>query len=166
MTARTATPSPALSPGARKVEEAARGLCLDIEVREMAASTRTAEEAASACGCSLAQIVKSLVFIGSASGQPYLVLVSGANRLDEARAPSLFGEALRRATANEVRALTGYAIGGVPPFGHATCLSAFMDEDLFGFDTIWAAGGTPSSMFAVAPHALAAATGASRVRVT
>jgi prolyl-tRNA editing enzyme YbaK/EbsC (Cys-tRNA(Pro) deacylase) len=165
MTARTATPSPALSAGARKVEEAARALGLDIEVREMAASTRTAEEAASACGCSLAQIVKSLVFIGSASGQPCLVLVSGANRLDEARAPALFGEALRRAQADEVRALTGYAIGGVPPFGHATRLRAFMDEDLFGFDTIWAAGGTPRSMFAITPHALAAATGAGRVRV-
>ena len=106
-----------LPASARKVQDVARGLGLDIAVREMAESTRTAEQAAAACGVTVGQIVKSLVFLGE-SGRPCLLLVSGANRVNENNVARHLGEKLRRPDADAVRALTGYAIGGIPPFGH------------------------------------------------
>ena len=96
----------------------------------MTAPTRTAEEAASACGVTVGQIVKSLVFSGADSGKPYLLLVSGANRVNEKGVAAHLGEKLKRPDADAVRALTGYAIGGIPPFGHATPLATYMDRDL------------------------------------
>ncbi len=149
-----------LPPAARRVAEAARAAGLPIQIRVMAHSTRTAEEAAAACGCDVAQIVKSLVFRGAASGKPYLLLVSGANRVDEARAALTLGEALTRPDARYVRETTGYAIGGIPPLGHAAPLAVYMDEALLGFEVVWAAAGTPLAVFAAAPRALLAATGA------
>ncbi|MBK9082263.1 MAG: YbaK/EbsC family protein [Rhizobiales bacterium] len=149
-----------LPPAARRVAEAARAAGLPIAIRVMAQSTRTAQEAAAACGCDVAQIVKSLLFRGADSGRPYLLLVSGANRVDEARAAATIGEALTRPDARFVRETTGYAIGGVPPLGHAAPLAVYMDEALLGFDTVWAAAGTPLAVFAAAPRALLAATGA------
>ena len=119
-----------LAPSAARVQAAAERLGLTIAVREMPASTRTAEEAAVACGCDLAQIVKSLVFAGRDSGRPYLLLVSGKNRVDEARVAAVVGEPLTRPKADAVRAWTGYAIGGIPPFGHDAELPTFVDEDL------------------------------------
>ncbi|HEX8663563.1 MAG TPA: YbaK/EbsC family protein [Beijerinckiaceae bacterium] len=154
-----------LPPSALKVQEAAGRLGLAIAVRAMPQSTRTAEEAAAACGCGVAQIVKSLVFAGKSSGAPYLFLVSGKNRVDEKGVAAAVGEALTRPDAQKVRDWTGFAIGGIPPFGHAAAMPVFVDEDLLAYDTVWAAAGTPSAVFAVEPKALAQAIGAKVIRV-
>ncbi len=153
-------PKNELAPAAARVAAAARDLGLTIEVVAMPASTRTAEEAAAACGCAVAEIVKSLVFRGRISKRPYLLLVAGSNRVDETAVAASIGEALARAPADDVRAITGYAIGGIPPFGHATPLAVFVDADLLGHARVWAAAGTPHAVFAVDPQALAAAVGA------
>ena len=155
-----------LSASARKVADAARAVGLAVTVVERAESTRTAEEAAAACGCGVAQIVKSLVFRGATSGKPYLMLVSGTNRLNEKGVASVLGESLTRPDAAYVREVTGYAIGGIPPLGHATPMQVFIDRDLLGFDVVWAAAGTPRAVFAVAPGALADAIGARIITVT
>ena len=149
-----------LQPSARRVQEAARALGLDIAVREMAESTRTAEEAAAACGVSAGQIVKSLVFTGATSGKPYLLLVSGTNRVNEKGVARHLGEKLERPGAEAVRALTGFAIGGIPPFGHATPLATYIDADLLQYDVVWAAAGTPKAVFRVEPAKLRDAAGA------
>jgi prolyl-tRNA editing enzyme YbaK/EbsC (Cys-tRNA(Pro) deacylase) len=160
-------PKPAVvAPSAVKVQEAADRLGLAITVREMAQSTRTAEEAAAACGCDVAQIVKSLVFAGKASGRPYLLLVSGRNRVNERAVASLIGDALLRPDAETVREWTGFAIGGIPPFGHAMPLPTFVDEDLLAHAIVWAAAGTPSAVFSVDPKALARAVDGKVIRIT
>ncbi len=148
-----------LSPSAQRVQEALKGRGFPhLQVTELPASTRTAEEAAKAVGAGVGQIVKSLVFMGE--GGAYLFLVSGKNRLDPKKAEALVGGSLRRATPEEVRALTGYAIGGVPPVGHNTPLPAFLDRDLLAYPRVWAAGGTPKALFALTPEELLALTGA------
>lgn len=155
-----------LPEAALRVVKAAVAAGLPIDVRVMPASTRTAEEAAAACGCTVAQIVKSLIFKGKTSGRPCLLLVSGKNRVNEAALALLLGEPVQRPDADFVRAATGFAIGGIPPLGHATPLVPWLDQDLLQFGTVWAAAGTPSAVFAVDPKALAAATGARVIPVT
>jgi len=140
-----------------RVTQAAIDAGLAIEVKRMGASTRTAEEAAAQCGCGVAQIVKSLVFQGEASGRLYLFLVSGVNQLDLARAAALAGEALKRADPRHVRDETGFAIGGVSPIGHRIEIPAYADETLLGFDRVWAAAGAHDAVFAAEPKALMAA---------
>jgi len=149
------------STSAQRVVEAARAAGLEIEVREFPEGTRTAEDAARAIGVGVGQIVKSLVFI--ADGHPVLCLVSGLNRVDGARLAVVTGASnVRRAAADEVERATGFAIGGVPPFGHAqrpstsprAGLPVYCDRDLLAFDIVWAAAGTPSAVFSVQPQAL------------
>ena len=123
-----------------------------IAVKEFPEGTRTAAEAARAVGCELGQIVKSLVFV--AGGRPVVALVSGANRLDERRLARVAGEPVLKADAETARTATGYAIGGVPPFGHATEAPVFMDRDLLGHAEVWAAAGRPDSVFEIAPDRL------------
>ncbi|MEC5292535.1 YbaK/EbsC family protein [Aurantimonas sp. C2-6-R+9] len=147
-----------------RVEADAEGL--KIAVVETAKSARSAEEAAKAVGASVGQIVKSLVFKGTATGQAYLLLVSGANRVDEASMATHFGEALERPDADFVRQATGFAIGGVSPLGASRKLATLMDEDLFQHATVWAAAGTPRHVFEVVPLQLRSATGATVGRVT
>ncbi len=149
-----------------RVRAAAEAAGLAIEIREMPQSTRTAAEAAAACGTSVAQIVKSLIFRKATSGEPILILVSGRNRVDEQAVRAAIGDTLQRVDADQVRALTGFAIGGVAPLGSLTPLPTFMDSELLGFDVVWAAAGAPSAVFAVAPAALASATGASIIPVS
>jgi len=124
----------------------------EFEVRRFPEGTRTAEDAAGAIGCSLGQIVKSLVFL--AAGRPVVALVSGANRLDTARLGGLAGDPVVKADAETMRVATGYAIGGVPPFGHAQPLAIYVDRDLLGYAVVWAAAGRPDSVFAVTPERL------------
>ena len=139
--------------------ERARDLGLDLEVHEFPAGTRTAADAAEAIGCDVAQIVKSLVFI--ADGGPVLALTSGANRVDEeALAEALDATAVRKADAQEVRDATGYAIGGTPPFGHDTPIRIVCDDDLLRYEQVWAAAGTPSSVFPLDTDTLLASTAA------
>ncbi|MBI4260276.1 MAG: YbaK/EbsC family protein [Actinobacteria bacterium] len=133
--------------------EAARARGLEPEVRRFPEGTRTAVDAARAVGCDVAQIVKSMVFV--ADGRPFVAFTSGANRADTERLRAILGAAeVRRATAEEVREATGFAIGGTPPVGHREVLRVLMDEDLLRFDVVWAAAGTPDSVFPVAPDAL------------
>ncbi|HXE69918.1 MAG TPA: YbaK/EbsC family protein [Hyphomicrobiaceae bacterium] len=155
-----------LKPAAQRVQDALRDKGLDAQVRHMPQATRSAEEAAAACGCSVGQIVKSLVFRGAVSGTPYLLLVSGANRVNQADIAQVIGEALRRPDANDVRDITGFAIGGIPPLGHNTPLATYMDAALLDYALVWAAAGTPDAVFPIAPQRLAAAAGASIISVT
>lgn len=147
-------------PGAEeRVAAAATAAGLEIEIRRFPEGTRTAADAAAAVGCDVAQIVKSLVFL--ADGRPVVALVSGANRLDPSRlATALGAQSVERADGNAVRAATGYAIGGVPPFGHVRPLTVLMDRALLQYDVLWAAAGRPDAVFAVAPADLARAAGA------
>lgn len=152
-----------MSKSVRRVERAAAELGLDIAIQRMGASTRTAEEAASACGCAVGQIVKSLIFRGRSSGALVLLLVSGANRVDADLAAGAAGEPLARADAAEVRARTGFAIGGVAPIGHLEAPRILLDRDLMDWPRLWAAGGAPDAVFEITPADLARATGAEAV---
>ena len=149
-----------MSKSVRRVECAAEELGLDIHVRRMGESTRTAEDAARACGCDVAQIVKSLIFKGGDSGDLILLLVSGVNQVDMDAASHATGEPLVRADAAEVRTRTGFAIGGVSPIGHLEAPRIWIDETLLDYPTVWAAAGAPDAVFEIAPDALRAATGA------
>ena len=143
--------------GPERVAAAAEALGLDIEVVRMSASTRTADEAAAACGCTAAQIVKSLVF-QRPDGAFRLVLIPGDRRLDADAAEAATGTRLSRADPRAVRAATGYAIGAIPPIGHATELPVLMDRRLMAHNSVWAAAGAPDAVFAVEPGALHRAT--------
>ena len=154
-----------LPSNAQRVAETARELGLSPEIVTMANSTRTAEEAAAASRCDVGQIVKSLVFRGATSGTPYLLLVSGKNRVNEREAAKVIGEALARPDAAYVRATTGYAIGGIPPFGHDIALRTFIDADLLDYADVWAAAGTPHCVMRLNPRDLQAKTGAVTIYV-
>lgn len=146
-------------PNADRVAAAARDRGLEVEVREFPDGTRTAADAASAIGVEVGQIVKSLVF--SVDDEVVIALVSGPNRLDEAKlADAAGGHQVGRVGADAVRVATGYPIGGVPPLGHAEALRTFCDADLLGYEVVWAAAGTPRHVFSVEPGALVDATGA------
>lgn len=148
-----------------RVRIAAEAVGLTMEIREMPQSTRTAEEAAAACGTTVAQIVKSLVFRKANSREPVLLLVSGKNRVDEKAVKTAIGDTLERIDANAVRDLTGFSIGGVAPLGSLTPLATYMDADLMAFDIVWAAAGAPTAVFKVEPGVLAGVTGASIIKV-
>jgi len=143
-----------LSPSAQKVQDILAAGGFDCKVIEFVDSTRTSAEAAERVGCSLGQIVKSLIFQGAVSGKPILVLTSGANRVNEALVSQYAGEAIRRADPDFVRQATGFAIGGVPPLGHASPMETYLDEDLLQYPSLWAAGGAPSAVFELTPAEL------------
>ncbi|HEX6385184.1 MAG TPA: YbaK/EbsC family protein [Anaerolineae bacterium] len=148
-----------MHPSAQKVAEAVRELGLDTKIVEFEQKTRSAEEAAAAIGCEVAQIVKSLCFV--VGEQLVMALVSGVNQLDERKVAALPGvgrKKVRRAHADTVKAATGFSIGGVPPFGHATLLPVYIDEDLMHFDVVWAAAGTPFAVLAITPDDLVRAS--------
>lgn len=132
----------------------------DVEVRRFPEGTKTAEDAARAIGCDVAQIVKSLVFMAD-DGSPVLALTSGANRVDTDRlAPIAGARSVRRANPEEARAATGFAVGGTPPFGHPDPIRTFLDRDLLAHDEVWAAAGTPDAVFRTDPSELERVTGA------
>jgi Cys-tRNA(Pro) deacylase len=148
---------PQYVPATARVVEAAARSGIELQVVSFEQSTHTAEEAAAAVGAELGQIVKSLVFVApaQAGAEACLALVSGVNTVDLARLAAVLGEPrLRRARAQEVRQLTGFSIGGVPPFGHARRLRTVMDPELGRFETVWAAAGTANAVFALAPETL------------
>jgi prolyl-tRNA editing enzyme YbaK/EbsC (Cys-tRNA(Pro) deacylase) len=151
--------SSSLKASARRVQEALAAQGFAFDVRVFPDSTRTSAEAAAAIGCSVAQIAKSLVFRGAESGNAVLIIASGANRVDPAKAEALLGEAIKRADADFVREATGFAIGGVPPLGHDRPLVTLIDEDLLAFEEIWAAAGTPNAVFRLSPTDLSDLTG-------
>ena len=142
-----------MHPNVQRVAAAGAAMGVEVTAREFPEGTRTAEDAARAIGCELVQIVKSLVFM--LDGELVLALVAGTNRLDETRlAAALDGTAVGRADAAVVKTATGYAIGGVPPFGHASPLRTVVDEDLLALDEVWAAAGTPHHVFPLPPAEL------------
>jgi Cys-tRNA(Pro) deacylase len=149
-----------MHPSARKVANEAQQLGLNLEIVEFQQTTRSAQDAADAIGCQLAQIVKSLLFL--VGGQPVMALMSGTNRLDEHKLAALRGvgrRKVKRADADATRAATGFSIGGVPPFGHISKLPVYVDEDLTRFRVVWAAAGTPFAVFAISPDELVRASG-------
>ena len=149
-----------MHPSAQKVADAAQALGLDVEIVEFEQTTRSAQDAAEAIGCQVAQIVKSLLFV--VDGQPVMALVSGANRLDERKLAALRGvgrKKVKRADADTAKAATGFSIGGGPPFGHKSSLPIYVDQDLTRFEVVWAAAGTPFAVFAITPDALMRASG-------
>ena len=127
---------------------------LELKVIELPDSTRTAQEAAKAIGCTVGQIAKSLIFKGKTSQNPILIIASGPNRVNENAIKEYAGEELVKADARFVLEQTGFAIGGIPPVGHKTPIITFIDEDLMLYDEIWAAAGTPNAVFKLTPEIL------------
>ena len=154
-----------MSRSSARVAEELNRLGAASEVRHMPDSTRTAPEAAAAVGCDVAQIVKSLIFRSVAGDEAILVMVSGADRVDESRLAGVVGDQVERATAEFVRARTGFAIGGVPPVGHSGPVATYLDEHLLDHDLVWAAAGTPNAVFSIKPAELARITSAKVVAV-
>jgi Cys-tRNA(Pro) deacylase len=141
-----------------RVQHALNAFGVAAEISEFPQGTRTAQDAARAIGTTLGQIVKSLVFV--ADGRPLLVLASGSNRVDLKKLAVAAGaKSVDRAEAGVVREATGFAIGGVPPVGHATPLEVFVDRDLLQYEVVYAAAGTPTAIFPIAPGDLVRITG-------
>jgi prolyl-tRNA editing enzyme YbaK/EbsC (Cys-tRNA(Pro) deacylase) len=136
---------------AEKLQQRLHDLGLDVEIRELSDSTRTAQEAADAVGAELGQIVKSLVFVDGEGA--VLCLCAGDRRVDTAK----LGEDVRQAKPDEVREATGFSVGGVPPLGHDAPVRTVVDDSLRRFDTLWCAGGTPHAVFPVDTDRLLAA---------
>ena len=154
-----------LSPSAQKIQNVLNALGYTFTVLESEVHSRTAQQAADRVGCKLGQITKSLIFKGLASGKPILVLTSGENRVDEMLLSQYVGEPIGRADPDFVRTVTGFAIGGIPPVGHAQTMQSYMDQDLLQYETVWAAAGTPNSLFELPPAALQEMTTAIVVKV-
>lgn len=153
-----------MHPNVDRVSAAARASGLEISVTRFPEGTRTAEDAARAIGCSVAQIVKSLVFM--ADDRPVVALLSGTDRLDTDRLAAELGAAsVRRANGVEARDATGFPIGGVPPLGYLQPLTVLLDAGLLEHDEVWAAAGLPDAVFPVAPADLGRAAGARTVRI-
>lgn len=155
-----------LTPAEQRVSNslAAHRLAARVIVLERLATT--AQMAADALGVEVGRIVKSLVFRGAETGAPYLILVSGANRVHEKRVGRLIGEKLERSDADFVKLHTGFSIGGVSPYGHPAPLRTYIDEALFGYSTVWAAAGHPRSVFEIVATDLELTTGGHRIDVT
>ena len=153
------------SPSTSRVLEVLRRMGYDVSILEFREPTRTAEEAARRAGCSIGQIVKSLVFRGAATGKAVLVLTSGANRVDEESMAVHIGEAIKRADPEFVLSATGFAIGGVPPVGHTQTIESYLDEDLLQFESVWASAGAENAIFSISPSSLRSMTNARVVRV-
>lgn len=151
---------PASHPTALRIQQLLRQANLGGDVVEFERPTRTSAEAAAAIGCSVAEIAKSVVFRIAGSDEALVVVTSGDNRVSQPKAEGLIGAALGRADAEFVRQSTGHAIGGVSPLGFERPVRMLLDEDLQRFDRVWAAAGTPFSVFPLTPAELAALTGA------
>src|SRR5262245_56555454 len=153
----------AMKAATQRVVESLRAASVEAAVTEFSESTRTAEEAAMAVGATVGQIVKSLVFL--AGERPILVLVSGAHRADPTKLAQAAGAPISRASAEVVRTVTGYSIGGVPPLGHTQHLPTYLDQALQQYETVWASAGTPNAVFPIAPAELLRITGASVIEL-
>lgn len=136
-----------LSKSAQSVQDVLAEKGMKFKVVELSASTRTANDAAAALGCEVAQIVKSLIFRTQETNKPILILASGINRVNEKMIEAQMGEKIVKADADFAREVTGFAIGGVPPVGHKQHLETFIDGDLFQYEELWAAAGTPNAVF-------------------
>ena len=156
---------PGLPASAQRVQDRLAELGFANRVVEMPETTRSAADAAVACGCQVAQIAKSIIFRAGASNRAVLVMASGVNRVDEAKVAAALGETLAKADADFVRASTGFAIGGVAPVGHSEAPAIFIDRDLMGLASIWAAAGTPRAVFQLTPDELVRMTGGAVIEI-
>lgn len=156
---------PATHPTALRVAGLLEAAGVRTQVVEFDQPTRTSAEAAVAIGCAVSEIAKSVVFRGLESGEAVVVVASGSRRVSEGKVAALIGEKIARADAEFVRERTGYAIGGVAPVGLAPPVRILLDQELRAFTTIWAAAGTPFSVFPLAPGELSSLTGANWVDV-
>jgi len=154
-----------LKKSAERVQSILNEFGYELNVVEFPDSTRTSQEAANAIGCTIGQIAKSLIFKGKTSQKPILVIASGANRVNEKAVKEYIGEKLEKADAEFVLENTGFVIGGVPPVGHKTPITTFIDEDLMQYDEIWAAAGTPNAVFKLTPKILVEITKGSVIKV-
>jgi len=154
----------ALSKNSQRVQQALEQHGLGLEVVELDASTRTAQEAAQAVGCELGQIVKSLVFRSGKNA--LLFLVSGSNQLNIARVSAYLGIPIEKADADFARQASGYPIGGVPPLAHDVPLQTYIDQSLLDYEFVWAAAGTPHSVFKLESRLLQMLTGGLIIEVT
>ena len=148
-----------LEKSAQRVQDFLSANGYECSVKELSGSTRTAQDAAEAVGCTVGQIAKSLIFKNKKSGDPVLVIASGANRVDVKKIKRATGIELGRADGTYVKELVGYAIGGVPPVGHTVPLRTILDPDLKNYEQIWAAAGTPHALFRLDPAKLDSMTG-------
>ena len=148
------------SPAVARVAAAVRASGIDSGIVERPGAARTAKLAADFLGCEVGQIANSLVFRAGRSNTPILVMSSGARRVDTAKLEAIVGEPIAKADADFVRAATGYPIGGVAPVGHPVAVTLLLDADLRRCARVWAAGGTPHTVFAIAPEDLQRATSA------
>ena len=155
-----------LPSSAARVQESLKAFGLSVDVVHMPGTTRTAKEAAETIGCTVAQIAKSLIFRGTKTGKAVLVVASGTNRVNEKQIQELSGEVLERATPDFVRSVTGYVIGGVPPLGFPAPIETWIDEDLLKHSEVWAAAGTPFSVFRLPPELLPKVTAGRVVQIT
>ncbi|MBR41609.1 MAG: prolyl-tRNA editing protein [Acidiferrobacter sp.] len=144
----------------RKAKKVQETLGPDFTVLEFDQPTASAAQAAEAIGCAIGQIAKSLVF-ADGEGGPVLVIASGASQVDEAKVSQILGTRIHRADAGFVKRATGFSIGGVPPVGHPSQLTVVLDQTLQDFQEIWAAGGTPTSVFCLTPSQLVSITNGS-----
>lgn len=155
-----------LSKNAKAIQDALLKEGLTIEVLELSSSTRTAHDAALSIGCEVDQIVKSLLFRSEKTNRPVLILASGINRVNEKKFEKLIGEKIVKADADFTRAITGFAIGGIPPIGHKQIIdNIFIDEDLMTFEKLWAAAGMPNAVFSLHPGELVNLTGGKIVSI-
>ncbi|MGB3314028.1 MAG: YbaK/EbsC family protein [Albidovulum sp.] len=148
-----------MSKSLKRVRAALEEAGLAPRILEMTTETRTAMQAAEAAGCSLDQIAKSIIFRGEVTGHVVLFLTAGGNRVDPDKASAVAGQPLGKADAGQIRAETGFAIGGVAPLGHLSPITCYFDARLLDFDVVWAAAGTPRHIFAVDPRTLLTITG-------
>lgn len=155
-----------LPASAQRVQDTLRALGYACQVQELPASTRSAVEAAQAVSCDVAQIAKSLIFRRKQTHTPVLVIASGINRVNEKKIGEYLGESIGKANADYVREKTGFAIGGIPPVSHVEPIETLIDEDLFQYDVIWAAAGTPNAVFQLTPQDLVQMTTGTVVSVT
>ncbi len=154
-----------LKKSAQIIQDALNQFGLDINIKEFAESTRTAQEAADSIGCTVEQIAKSIIFKCKDSKEPLLIIASGPNRIDEKKIRKIVGQKLEKADADFVLESTGFAIGGIPPIGHKKAIKTLIDEDLLKHEEIWAAAGTPNAVFKLTPAALLSITDGTLVAV-
>ncbi len=148
-----------------KIIKILKQLDINTEIITFSQSTKTAKDAANALNCEIAQIVKSLIFVGKNSKKPILILASGINRVDEEKVSKIIGEFIEKADADFVREKTGFSIGGVSPIGHKNEIDIYIDKDLLNFEFVWAAAGTPNSVFKISSKTLIQITNAKIIEI-
>jgi prolyl-tRNA editing enzyme YbaK/EbsC (Cys-tRNA(Pro) deacylase) len=154
-----------LSKSAQSIQDVLSQKGLESNVIELTISARTAKDAATALGCTVAQIVKSLIFKTKETNMPILVLASGVNRVNEQALEEKLGTKIVKADADYTRDVTGFAIGGIPPVGHKQTIPTYIDEDLLQFNELWAAAGTPNAVFRLESTTLAELTGGTVISI-